>query len=153
MGETIPNEIRSFSLEIRSDGLKREIDVLREISFTKSCVAFLTNWLVIAGAIWLVANVSYWWTALAVILIGSRQRAMSNLVHDGSHGNLFKNSKLNDIASNLLAALPMGESVRNYRTSHSKHHKYLGTIYDDPDLESHRDRPGILLPLTMLVIS
>ena len=138
MSEPIATEIRSFSQEIRAEGLKREIDALREISFARSCLAFIFNWLVIAGAIWLVVDVSYWWIALAAIFIGSRQRAMSNLVHDGSHGNLYKNSKLNDLITDLAAALPMGETVRNYRKSHSKHHKYLGVMSDDPDLESHR---------------
>ena len=82
-------------------------------------------------------SVSAWFSILAILLVGARQRAMSNIVHDASHGNLVRDRRSNDRLANVLAALPMGETVRNYRKTHMLHHQFLGIAGRDPDLDNH----------------
>ncbi len=70
---------------------------------------------------------------VAVFIIGSRQLGLAILMHDGAHGLLFKNKKLNDWAGKYLVGLPIGSDLLGYRRYHMEHH--LHTQQDnDPDL-------------------
>ena len=70
---------------------------------------------------------------LAIIIIGSRMRALENLLHEASHRKLFKNRLLNDYGALFLCALPVVNSLFAYRTAHNKHHRYLNNPKLDPD--------------------
>ncbi len=72
--------------------------------------------------------------AMSMILIGSRMRALENLLHDASHFQLFKNKKLNDFAGMFLCAFPIVNSLFAYRKAHLNHHRYFGDKNLDPDL-------------------
>lgn len=135
---SIAVELTDFAREIKSQGISSATDALRKQSLIKSIFSFAIDWAVIALSMFLVLKVSIWWLGAAIILIGSRQRALSNLVHEGSHGNLFSRIKVNDVVVNIFAGLPMGETVRNYRKSHVMHHACLGDFELDPDIRSHR---------------
>lgn len=75
-----------------------------------------------------VANTSssYVWTFTVVfcaVLFCTRQmRGLENIVHFGSHNNFSKNKKLNDLLSNLFAAWPMLQEIKQYRVFHATHH-------------------------------
>ena len=131
-------DVMNFRNEIRDLGLLKEIHVLSRSSVIRTVVSFCINWIAIGLCVLLVAKVSLLFIFLAIPVIGSRQRAMSNLIHDASHANLVESRIWNDRLTNLLAAFPMLESVQNYRSSHLKHHQYLGVDGQDPDLESHK---------------
>lgn len=92
------------------------------------------NWLGIFGS-WLLilSHHSVWLILLALIVIGSRQRALNNIMHDASHNNLFQSKRMNSMFSSFFAALPLGESHDLYRNSHMLHHAHLGDAYNDPD--------------------
>jgi len=81
---------------------------------------------------------------LTVILIGSRMRALNNLVHEASHNALFRSRKLN-LWIGRLCALPIFLSMTDYKTSHMLHHARLGCD-GDPDLIRERqlmaDKPA-----------
>jgi fatty acid desaturase len=76
--------------------------------------------------VWLPVNL------LAFCLIARSQRALECLVHEASHYNWSTRPGINDLAANLLAALPVFSSVQRYRASHILHHRYFGSTYD-PD--------------------
>lgn len=79
--------------------------------------------------------------ALAVVVIatGRQLRALECLVHEASHFNWScRYRRMNDVLGFLLAGLPTGASVRDYRTSHLLHHGRFGTA-DDPDFAQYQE--------------
>jgi len=91
------------------------------------------NWAVVFAAFALVGL----WTNLftivvALFLIGGRQLGFAVLMHDASHNAFLSHRKLNDWASNWLAAYPIWSDLDPYRPYHRQHHVY--TWQDqDPD--------------------
>ena len=74
-----------------------EIAYLRSVSSWRSTLAIVHCWGVIVGA-WVVASI---WTnpltvILAIMIIGARQLGLFVLTHDGAHGALYANRKVND---------------------------------------------------------
>lgn len=67
---------------------------------------------------------------LAVILIGGRQLGLAILMHDGSHGMLFKSNKLNDRLTQWLTAWPVLIDLHAYRKRHMAHHRFTRTEKD-----------------------
>ena len=70
---------------------------------------------------------------LAILLIGGRQLGLAILMHDGSHGVLFKTPKYNAIAVQWLCAYPVFSEMWAYRKYHLVHHRYTQQE-NDPDL-------------------
>ena len=71
---------------------------------------------------------------LALIIIGSRMRALANLVHEAAHLKLFGNRQLNDGIGRALCALPIFINYRRYVADHKRHHRNLWRNDGDPDL-------------------
>jgi fatty acid desaturase len=67
---------------------------------------------------------------LAVILIGSRQLGLAILMHEGSHGMLFRTRWLNENLTQWLAAWPMVLNMNSYRKRHMAHHRFTRTEQD-----------------------
>lgn len=98
-------------------------------------------WLVIAlaigGAVWAwqalgpVAGVPA--VLLAVVVVGGRQLGLAILMHDGAHGLLHPNRKLNNFLGQWLCGAPTGTDLKAYRAYHLKHHKFTQQE-EDPDL-------------------
>jgi fatty acid desaturase len=109
---------------------------LRTPSNAKSIISISIDWSLIICA-FLLLNYSIQLLPITLLIVGSRQRAISNLTHDASHVNLFTNIVINDFISNIFCALPMYETVSKYRESHIKHHRFLGDVERDPDSRSH----------------
>ncbi|MFE9257355.1 fatty acid desaturase family protein [Streptomyces sp. NPDC006879] len=86
---------------------------------------------------WLLAAVSVW-VALPLVVLGclvvARQlRALENLTHEASHYNWARHQRRwNDALGWLLAGLPTGGRLSDYRESHLRHHGRFGTS-QDPD--------------------
>jgi fatty acid desaturase len=70
---------------------------------------------------------------LAVMVIGARQLGLAILMHDGAHGILTQNQKLNMFLSQWLCAYPMMAETGAYRRYHLKHHANTQQP-EDPDL-------------------
>jgi len=68
--------------------------------------------------------------ALGVIIIGGRQLGLSILMHEGSHGMLFKSRKLNERLTQWLTAWPMILNIYAYRVRHMAHHRFTRTEKD-----------------------
>ncbi|SCU76100.1 Fatty acid desaturase [Cupriavidus necator] len=70
---------------------------------------------------------------LAIMVIGSRQLGLAILMHEGAHGGLAGNGKLNLWLSQWFCAYPIGTETLGYRRYHLQHHAHAQTARD-PDL-------------------
>jgi len=70
----------------------------------------------------------------ALVIIGSRMRALANLLHEAAHFKLFRNRKLNDVAGRALCAWPILINYKRYVADHKLHHRNLWRNDQDPDL-------------------
>jgi fatty acid desaturase len=85
-----------------------------------------------------------------VLLLGLRMNAFGVVLHEGSHGLLAVDRRLNDRVCNWGVAFWTINSVEEYRPTHRLHHRYLGQEQDP-------DRNFYLVParrgaLTLLLI-
>ena len=102
----------------------------------------LGDWLVIAAAItvsclsfrhlnFLLGVVIY---AVAIFLIGGRQRALADILHQASHHTLMSNRKLGKMLGTLFAGYLVLQSYSGYWHTHVYfHHRSLGDPVMDPD--------------------
>jgi len=100
----------------------------------KSVALIAHAWALILGSIALVAIWPNPLTfILAVAIIGSRQLGLAILMHDGAHGCLSSNEKLNMWLSQWFCAYPVFAETGAYRRYHLQHHARTQQE-DDPDL-------------------
>ena len=69
---------------------------------------------------------------ICLVLVGSRQLGLAVLMHEGSHGMLFKTRWLNENLAQWIAAWPMILNMNTYRKRHMAHHRFTRTE-DDPE--------------------
>ena len=87
----------------------------------------------IAAALW--AALSEPWTVpLVLLVLGNRQRALGNVLHDAAHRNLTRDRQFNDLMTRALIAPVLFVSLARYRALHFQHHLDLGCEGADPDL-------------------
>lgn len=111
-----------------------QLIAVRERSTWKGAAMIVHAWALILGSIALVA----WWPnpltfILAVGIIGSRQLGLAILMHDGAHGCLSADEKINLTLSQWFCAYPIFGETRAYRRYHLQHHAKTQQE-DDPDL-------------------
>ncbi|WP_417459928.1 fatty acid desaturase family protein [Kordiimonas sp.] len=112
---------------------KQQSHDLRQRSDVMGFWLLLHCWGVIAGAMALYVFYPGVITFLiAAILVGSRQLGLAILMHEGSHGMLFKSRWLNENLTSWFAAWPMILRMESYRKRHMAHHRFTRTE-DDPE--------------------
>lgn len=125
-----------------------QVAAWRQPSATRSINLLLGTWvpIVVAAFVALVAD-SVLVYGLAAAWIGVRQIAVFNLMHEGVHGTLWPDRRLNDRLSDCFGAWPLATTTARYRRSHLLHHRRVGRL-GDPDLETiyRRRRHGRLWP-------
>jgi fatty acid desaturase len=74
------------------------------------------------------------------VLVSARQlRALECLVHEASHYNWSRRHRTSgDVLATILAAVPTGVRIADYRASHLVHHRRFGTPAD-PDLQRYQE--------------
>lgn len=97
-------------------------------------------WAVVAvtafGAAW---ALDYHWlagmlaTPLALAILGGRQLGLAILMHDGAHGLLHPNRKLNNWLGEWPSGAAVGSDLQSYRAYHLTHHRFTQQP-EDPDL-------------------
>jgi fatty acid desaturase len=117
----------------RNAGVARELKALHRPRVGRSLVAAVVDWLLIAVATAVTIEVGWLAFPLTLVVIGNRQRALGNLLHDASHWSLDSNRDRSRILANLLFCWPLFVSMAVYRDEHSRHHRYLGDSRRDPD--------------------
>lgn len=111
-----------------------QLNELRKRSPLRASVAIAHAWLII----FLAMAMFVWWPnpltfLLATAVIGARQLGLAILMHDGSHGLLYRHRQLNHHVSQWLLGWPIGADMPTYRKYHLKHHARTQQP-DDPDL-------------------
>src|SRR6266540_478437 len=105
----------------------------------RNALFLAVDWLLMA----LAATIHVWYGGVLlyvviVILIGSRMRALANLLHEAAHHKLFASRRVNVLAGRVLCAWPIFISFDNYVRGHRLHHKNLWRNDDDPDVALYR---------------
>ncbi len=129
----------------------------------------LTNWrylgriylviaLAVAGTVWVNSAamsgvIAWWWgipaTILGIIVIGASQHQFGGTVHEGTHYMLFANRRLNELASDWLAAFPILTTTYHYRLHHLAHHQFVNDPERDPDISQlHESHHWLDFPIT-----
>jgi fatty acid desaturase len=102
----------------------------------------LLDWILVFGATALVFSAGVAWLPLVLLLIGNRQRALGNVLHDAGHGNLWRNRTLNDRLAQLLVAPFIFADLDRYRLTHFQHPARLGDAAADPDFLDRSGEPA-----------
>lgn len=114
---------------------REEIRELMTPSDLRGWLSVATTWGLIAFAFALLLWVPFrplgW--LLAVVLLGGRQLALAILMHECSHGSLFRTRALNEHVGKWLIAAPVWQRLGDYRTHHLQHHAFT-SLEGDPDL-------------------
>jgi fatty acid desaturase len=143
---------REAPRERRSGELAEEIKALKARDNTTNWIYLGRIYFVIAlaaaGAIWVdqaafSGEISWWWsipaTFAAIIAIGASQHQFGGAVHEGTHYILFANRKLNELASDWLAAFPILTTTYHFRLHHLAHHQFVNDPERDPDISQLHD--------------
>lgn len=107
------------------------IKALTQRDGRKATLAILRDWAGIFAAI----AVSRWADSLPVTIvalwvIGAFQYALGDaLLHEGAHGNLFADKKLNE-RLDVLYGLPFLRTMESFKAEHLRHHGQLGKAGD-----------------------
>lgn len=128
------HDIKGVYEELRRQGLLDRLRALQGPVLSRSLAAVAFDWALILGAWALIFRVSPWLAPVAVLLMGSRQRALGNLLHDAGHKMLFPSPRWADGLANLFLGYPLWSPIHTYRDLHGKHHTHLGVEELDPDL-------------------
>jgi len=87
-----------------------------------------------------VAHHYVWLTPVALVLIAGMQNHLLILVHEGAHGLIYPDRKINDWITEIFCALPCFTRVRDYRAFHFKHHRHTGDPERDPEIRFYADQ-------------
>jgi fatty acid desaturase len=116
-----------------ADDVNRELLQLRKLDNHHAVLAVVTDYLMIAGAS-LLFMMWPWSAPVALLVIGSRQRALQTLLHESAHGTLARNRALNYLLGTVFSGFLVFQTYRSYVASHVRsHHGSLGDPVADPD--------------------
>jgi fatty acid desaturase len=107
---------------------------LTRVSHWRGVWLVLHGWgsvaLIIAAALW----VDHWIAWLpAIALIGGRQLGLAILMHEGAHGLLHPDRRLNNWLGEWPTGAAVGSDLQSYRAYHLTHHRFTQQP-EDPDL-------------------
>lgn len=76
---------------------------------------------------------------ISIFLIGGRQRALADILHQATHRTLTKNERLGRLLGTVLSGYLVFQSFSGYRASHVRqHHAFLGDPELDPDYRQYQ---------------
>lgn len=93
-----------------------------------------------------VSGLSIFLAAFCMTFVGTRLRALNNIVHECCHMTFSNTRKANTIVGSLAASLILS-CFEDYKQEHMTHHMHLGDYDKDKDLQSIEDL-GLHDPLT-----
>jgi fatty acid desaturase len=132
---TCPADLVFDLTELRTqlrDRVGQRHDLLRT-ELARPLIDIAADWCVVLACVSMVTAGNLWWIPLALVLIGNRQRALGNILHDAGHRNLSRDAQANDRVANVLVAPFLFSSLSHYRAMHFAHHLALGDPQRDPD--------------------
>lgn len=124
-------ELKAFRQELEAHGVDH-LGLLRitpwrpwaDMALDAVAICLATALVVVAG---------WWWAPLAVLVIGNRQRALGNMLHDAAHRTIHRTSRINDWFGGSLLGPMIFVDLPHYRKAHFRHHMRLGQPQTDPD--------------------
>ena len=129
-----------LSFDRLSPRIRRELRELCKLDNYHAPLGLLFDYLVVAFAVWLTLGVSWWLYPVSLLLIGSTQRALVNLLHEASHKVLARNQRLNLVLGTVFSGYLVFHMYNPYRSSHiGFHHRFLGDREKDPDYGFHNE--------------
>ena len=109
-----PNEVLS----------ETEVDYLKEKSDFKGIALLFHAWFIIGLSVLVYSLLPNIFTFLAAVLvIAGRQLGLAILMHEGAHGLITNNTKLNNSLSQWICAFPVWSDTYGYRHYHLAHHR------------------------------
>ena len=127
----IKYERYKFSPEIIS-----RIKELTKLDNWHGLLALLEDYLLILASIVITSYVTWFFYPIALLVIGSRQRALTTILHDSAHGVLTKNKSLNWVLGTFCSGYLIFQQMIPYKKSHCyEHHSHLGNPKLDPDFK------------------
>jgi fatty acid desaturase len=136
--EAVIKDIHEFIAQLKEKNLFQKLKELQRQSLLRAGINILSDWFIIFAAWYLSAFVSIYFLPISILITGSRQRALGNLLHDAGHSALDKFKWRNDLVANLTLSWPLFNLTSRYWHQHRTHHLYLGSMSDDPDF-IHKD--------------
>jgi len=132
----------------REHGIAAEIKRLHQAVLWRALAAAIFDWALIFAAFAAVMSWGLIAAPIAIAVVGNRQRALGNLLHDAAHGSFGRHRRRADIIALWLLFRPMWVSLDIYRREHFAHHRLLGVPGYDVDLihsEADMGRPWPVL--------
>lgn len=130
--EAIAPDASSTRRALSRRELSPAIQALTRVSNARFLADLAMNWGVIAAAASMALLTGHWLAYVAaIVVISTRQHALGVLMHDGTHYRCLTSRPLNDAASDIFCAMPVGMLTSRYRHEHLQHHRSLNTD-DDP---------------------
>jgi fatty acid desaturase len=111
-------------------------------STLRSLSDIAVDWAIIYFAVWSAYRVGVWIAVLSILVVGNRQRALGNLLHEASHQNLSTQRNVNEWLANIFLAPALFNALTVYRSQHARHHAWLGDPVHDPDHLPYVTRKG-----------
>ncbi len=102
---------------------------------------FVAAWFVTGTAV--VLAPAWYWRLPGYVLIGLLIHGMSNFMHEGIHGTLFKNRRWDHWFGFLMGA-PSLFAMTAYGVNHLLHHKHTRTDKDPDNFYNFSDNPATL---------
>lgn len=102
-------------------------------SIFRSAFHIALDWSCVFAALWATIQWGWWSVPAALLVIGNRQRALGNILHDCGHRNASRRPKVNDFIAQTLVAPFLFSDFAQYRRTHLAHHMHLGDPLRDPD--------------------
>lgn len=121
--------------EIRSALEQAGIDQapVLQTSLPRSLLHLTWDGALVMAAVWAVIQYGMWAVVPALLILGNRQRALGNVLHDLSHRNVSRRAKVNDLLARGFVAPVLFADFETYRKTHLAHHMHLGHPQNDPD--------------------
>lgn len=118
--------------------IQQEIKTLAKLDNWHGIQALIEDYFLIITSILITYYITWYFYPLAILIIGSRQRALATLLHEAAHGVLAKNKYLNFTLGTFLSGYFILQTFTGYKKSHvNHHHRYLGHPTLDPDFCFH----------------
>jgi fatty acid desaturase len=128
---------------------KESLRDLMQPSLWRWAVRVAGDWALIVAPLLLAGQTRHWTAyAFAVLMAGIGQHRVAVMAHEGTHRQISRHKRLNDLLTGLLCLWPFGNPVGGYRRFHFAHHRYLNTDQDTELRQKAKSAPAWDLPAT-----
>lgn len=118
------------------DRINCDKPALLQTNVLRSLLHIAFDWSCLFAALWAVVLFGWWATPVSLLVLGNRQRALGNVLHDCGHRNVSRRAQMNDLIARTLVAPLLFADFEHYRKTHLAHHMHLGHPQHDPDYMS-----------------